>query len=193
MSISVIAGLGNPGLKYRGTRHNLGYELIDRLAEQLDSQWKTTPKFEAEIAHANFCDKKLVLVKPLTFMNSCSRSLGSILRYWNISPESLLVLYDDITLEFSKVKLSQNGSSGGHNGIADLQQHLGDHFARFRIGIGAKPYKEMDLADYVLSHLTKHEQNLLAKLAPSYLEHISLIIDSGIEAAMNIINQRTAT
>ena len=193
MSISVIAGLGNPGFKYRGTRHNLGYVLIDRLADQLDSQWKTIPKFEAEIAHANFCDKKLVLVKPLTFMNASSRSLGSILRYWSLSPDSLLVLYDDITLEFSRVKLSQNGSSGGHNGIADLQQHLGDHFARFRIGIGAKPYKEMDLADYVLSQLTKREQNLLAKLAPSYLEHISLIIDSGIEAAMNIINQRTAT
>ena len=193
MSISVIAGLGNPGPKYRNTRHNLGYDLIDRLAMQLRSQWKVVSKFEAEIAHANFRDKKLVLVKPLTFMNACSRSLGPILRHWSLSPESLLVLYDDITLEFSRVKLSQNGSSGGHNGIADLQGHLGDHFARFRIGIGAKPHKEMDLADYVLSHLTKNEQNLLAELAPSYLEHISLIIDSGTEAAMNIINQRTAT
>ena len=193
MPISVIAGLGNPGPKYRNTRHNLGYDLIDRLAMQLGTQWKSVPKFEAEIAHANFCDRKLVLVKPLTFMNACSRSLGPILRYWSLSPESLLVLYDDITLEFSRVKLSQNGSSGGHNGIADLQEHLGDHFSRFRIGIGAKPHKEMDLADYVLSHLTKNEQNLLAELAPSYLEHLSLFIDSGTEAAMNIINQRTAT
>ena len=169
MSISVIAGVGNPGPKYRNTRHNLGYDLIDRLALQLGSQWKSVPKFEAEIAHANFRDRKLVLVKPLTFMNACSRSLGPILRYWSLSPESLLVLYDDITLEFSRVKLSQNGSAGGHNGIADLQEHLGDHFSRFRIGIGAKPHKEMDLADYVLSHLTKNEQNLLAELSPSYL------------------------
>ena len=193
MSISVIAGLGNPGPKYRNTRHNLGYDLIDRLAIQLRSQWKVVPKFEAEIAYANFRDKKLVLVKPLTFMNACSRSLGPILRHWSLSPESLLVLYDDITLEFSRVKLSQYGSPGGHNGIADLQEHLGDYFARFRIGIGAKPHKEMDLADYVLSHLTKNEQNLLAELSPSYLEQISLIIDSGTEAAMNIINKRTAT
>ena len=193
MSISVIAGLGNPGPKYRNTRHNLGYDLIDRLAIQLRSQWKVVPKFEAEIAYANFCDKKLVLVKPLTFMNACSRSLGPILRHWSLSPESLLVLCDDLTLEFSRVKLSQCGSPGGHNGIADLQEHLGDHFARFRIGIGAKPHKEMDLADYVLSHLTKNEKNLLAELSPSYLEQISLIIDSGTEAAMNIINKRTAT
>ena len=107
---------------------------------QLGVQWKAAPKFEAEISHANFCDKKVVLVKPLTFANACSRSLMSYFALLELkSPESLLVLYDDITLEFSRVKLSQNGSSGGHNGIADLQEHLGDNFARFRIGTGPKP------------------------------------------------------
>lgn len=192
MSIAVIAGLGNPGLKYRNTRHNLGFECIDHLAKQLSAQWKNDPKFEAEIAQVSVNDRKLLLVKPQTFMNSSGRSLGAILRYRRLTPESLLVLYDDLTLEFGRVKLSHCGSAGGHNGITSILEQVGVGFNRYRIGIGAKPHKEMDLADYVLSQLTQAEQKILADSIPSYLEHIQLIIDSGIEPAMNLINQRTA-
>jgi len=192
MSIAVIAGLGNPGSKYRNTRHNIGFAVVDKLASKYGVVWKHEAKFEAEIAMVTHADRKLLLVKPQTFMNASGRSLGAILRYRKLSAESLLVAYDDLTLDFARAKLSVNGSAGGHNGITDLLAQVGSGFLRYRIGIGAKPHKEMDLADYVLSHFTKDEQQILADQMPTYLEHIGLVVDSGVEAAMNFINQRTA-
>ncbi|WP_269522552.1 aminoacyl-tRNA hydrolase [Coraliomargarita parva] len=194
MSIAVIAGLGNPGLKYRNTRHNVGFELVDALAERYKLGWKAEAKFEALTALGTQADgRKLLLVKPQTYMNASGRALGAILRYRKLGAESLLVCYDDLTLDFGRVKLSLNGSAGGHNGIADLLQQVGPGFARFRIGIGAKPEKSMDLADYVLSRFSKDEQETLAGQLPRYLDSVQLVVDKGIEPAMNIINQRTAT
>lgn len=194
MSIAVIAGLGNPGLKYRNTRHNVGFALVDKLAAELGAVWKMEARFEAEIATVSLgSERKLLLVKPQTFMNASGRSLGAILRYRKLPPESLLVIYDDITLDFGRAKLSLSGSAGGHNGITDLLARVGSGFLRYRIGIGAKPYKEMDLADYVLSKFSKDEQKLLADRTPLYMEHLKLIIDKETELAMNFINQRTAT
>ena len=192
MSIAVIAGLGNPGPKYRNTRHNVGFILIDQLAMKLGAVWKPEARFEALTAVVTSGERKLLLVKPQTFMNASGRSISAILRYRRLPPESLLVMYDDITLDFARAKLSHSGSAGGHNGIADLLCQVGEGFCRYRIGIGAKPHKEMDLADYVLSQFTKGEQQLLADRMPSYLEHVMLILDRGIESAMNLINQRTA-
>ncbi len=193
MSIAVIAGLGNPGPKYRNTRHNVGFVLIDRLAAKLGAVWKAEARFEAETAIVTLGERKLMLVKPKTFMNASGRALGAVLRYRKLSPESLLVIYDDITLDLARAKLSHSGSAGGHNGIADLLEQVGAGFNRYRIGIGAKPYKTMDLADYVLSPFTKDEQQLLADRMPTYLEQLLLILESGIEPAMNLINQRTAS
>jgi PTH1 family peptidyl-tRNA hydrolase len=192
MSIAVIAGLGNPGPKYRNTRHNIGFTVVDKLASKLGGVWKHEARFEAEIAVVTYDGRKLLLVKPQTFMNASGRALGAILRYRKLTAESLLVTYDDITLDFARVKLSHNGSDGGHNGISDLLAQIGSGFLRYRIGIGAKPHKEMDLADYVLSQFSKDEQQILADQMPTYLEHIRLVIDKGIEPAMNFINQRTA-
>ncbi len=193
MSITVIAGLGNPGPKYRNTRHNIGFVVVDKLASQLGGVWKHEAKFEAEVAVVTYGDRKLMLVKPQTFMNASGRALGAILRYRKLSASSLLVIYDDITLDLARAKLSHNGSGGGHNGISNLLEQVGAGFLRYRIGIGAKPHKEMDLADYVLSKFTADEQLLLADLMPTYIEHIRLVIDNGAEPAMNFINQRTAT
>jgi PTH1 family peptidyl-tRNA hydrolase len=192
MSIAVIAGLGNPGAKYRNTRHNVGFALVDKLAAKLGAGWKTECRFEADIATVSYGERKLLLVKPLTFMNASGRSLGAILRYRRLTAQSLAVVYDDITLELGRSKLSLSGSAGGHNGIRDLLAQVGPGFLRYRIGIGAKPHKEMDLADYVLSQFSKGEQQLLADQTPSYLEQFKLIIDKDPEQAMNSINQRTA-
>ena len=193
MSITVIAGLGNPGSKYRNTRHNIGFAVVDKLALKLGGVWKHEAKFEAETAVVTYGDSKLMLVKPQTFMNASGRALGAILRYRKFAAPSLMVIYDDITLDVGRPKLSLNGSGGGHNGIADLLEQVGAGFARYRIGVGAKPHKEMDLADYVLSKFTQDEQTLLAALTPTFIEHILLVIDNGTEPAMNFINQRTAT
>jgi PTH1 family peptidyl-tRNA hydrolase len=193
MPIAVIAGLGNPGSKYRNTRHNIGYALVDQLATKYGSTWKHEARFEAEVAVIQHDERKLMLLKPQTFMNASGRSLGTALRYRKLSAESLLVIYDDLTLDLGRIKLSVNGSAGGHNGIADILTQVGAGFARFRVGIGAKPHKEMDLADYVLSKFSKDEQTILADQSPIFLDQIHLILNEGIDSSMNIINQRIPT
>jgi PTH1 family peptidyl-tRNA hydrolase len=193
MSIAVIAGLGNPGQKYRNTRHNIGFDVVDRLAVRLNGTWRHEARFEAETSTVELDGRKCLLVKPQTYMNDSARSLGAVLRYHKFEPESLLVVYDDLTLDLGRAKLSAQGSAGGHNGIADLLERIGPGFLRYRIGIGAKPTKEMDLADYVLSQFKPAEREILAERMPDFIDHIRLIIDKGVETAFNIINQRKST
>lgn len=193
MSIAVISGLGNPGLKYRNTRHNIGFDVVNRLAVELGGTWRAEARFEAETTTVLYGPHKLLLVKPLTYMNDSGRSLGAVLRYYKFAPESLLVIYDDLTLDLARAKLSVKGSAGGHNGIASLLDGVGLGFARYRIGIGGKPHKDMDLADYVLSELKPTERQIFTERMPDYMDQIRLILDQGIEPAFNIINQRTPT
>ena len=134
-----------------------------------------------------------MLLKPQTFMNASGRSIGTVLRYRKLSAESLLVIYDDLTLDLGRIKLSVNGSAGGHNAIADMITQVGTGFARYRVGIGAKPHKEMDLADYVLSKFSKDELSILADRSSIFLDQIHLILNEGIESSMKTINQRIAT
>jgi len=192
MSIAVIAGLGNPGPKYRNTRHNVGFALVDALARKFRCAWKPEARFEAELATAAVGDRRILLVKPQTFMNCSGRAVGAVLRYHKFTPDRLLAVHDDIHLAFGRVKLSVGGSAGGHNGVTDLIEQLGNGFARFRVGVGEKPHKEMDLADYVLSRFGKTEIDDLQRRTPDYLNQLQLVIDKGIEPAMNIINQRIA-
>ena len=193
MPIAVIAGLGNPGSKYRNTRHNIGYALVDQLATNYGATWKHEARFEAEVAVIQYEERKLMLLKPQTFMNASGRSLGTVLRYRKLPAESMLVIYDDLTLDLGRIKLSVNGSAGGHNGIADILTQVGTGFARFRVGIGAKPHKEMDLADYVLSKFSKDELSILADRSSIFLDQIHLVLNEGIESSMKTINQRIAT
>tara|TARA_B100000989_G_scaffold270821_1_gene227196 strand:- start:879 stop:1478 length:600 start_codon:yes stop_codon:yes gene_type:complete len=193
MPIAVIAGLGNPGSKYRNTRHNIGYTLVDQLATKYGASWKHEARFEAEVAVIKYKKRKLMLLKPQTFMNASGRSLANVLRYLKLPAESILVIYDDLTLDLGRIKLSVNGSAGGHNGIADMLTKVGTGFARFRVGIGAKPHKEMDLADYVLSKFSKDELSILADRSPIFLDQIHLVLNEGIESSMITINQRIAT
>ncbi|MFT5837295.1 MAG: PTH1 family peptidyl-tRNA hydrolase [Candidatus Azotimanducaceae bacterium] len=193
MSIVVIAGLGNPGSKYRNTRHNIGFALVDLLAAKHGASWKHEARFEAEVAVIQHDKRKLMLLKPQTFMNQSGRSLGAALRYRKLPAESMLVIYDDLALDLGRIKLSVNGSAGGHNGITDLLQQVGAGFARYRVGIGAKPHKEMDLADYVLSKFSKDEQFFLANRMSLFIDQLHLILNEGLESAMNTINQRKAT
>ena len=193
MPIAVIAGLGNPGSKYRNTRHNIGFSLVDQLAAKYDAAWKHEARFEAEVAEIQHGERKLMLLKPQTFMNASGRSIGTVLRYRKLSAESLLVIYDDLTLDLGRIKLSVNGSAGGHNAIADMITQVGTGFARYRVGIGAKPHKEMDLADYVLSKFSKDELSILADRSPIFLDQIHLVLSEGIESSMITINQRIAT
>lgn len=192
MSIAVIAGLGNPGVKYRGTRHNIGFKLADKLAAKYGGAWKQEARFEAEVAVITKAGRKLMLLKPQTFMNASGRSLGAALRYRKLRPDALMVIYDDLTLDVGRSKLSVSGGAGGHNGVASILSEVGNGFARFRVGIGAKPDKSMDLAEYVLSKFSKDEATHLEERSPFFIEQIDLILNEAIESAMNTINQRKA-
>lgn len=193
MSIAVIAGLGNPGLKYRATRHNIGFSIIEAFAESLGATWKVKSRFQAKAASVTVGSHKLLLIKPETFMNDSGYSLKAVLNYEKLPATSLLVLFDDINLELGRVKLSIGGSAGGHNGVASILSQIEPDFLRYRIGIGSKPSKQIDLADYVLSKFLPDEQKILAEQTSTYLEHLQLVVDKGSVFAMNLINQRISS
>src|SRR4051812_12694635 len=131
MSISLVAGLGNPGREYENTRHNLGWVVIDALARKRGLTWKQAPQFDAEVARWDFAPGRTRwLVKPLTFMNESGRAVGAVARFYKVSPEAIAAIYDDLTIELGLVKVTTSGSAGGHNGVESLISHLGDGFAR---------------------------------------------------------------
>lgn len=193
MSIAVIAGLGNPGIKYHNTRHNIGFNIINFFARSYGVKWKHNKFFDAQVADLHFTSQRLLLIKPMTFMNNSGYSLKSALNHLNLSQKSLLVVYDDISLKLGRIKLSLSGGSGGHNGINDVFMHIGEDFARYRVGIGPKPKKNMVLADYVLSQFTNSEQEQLSACLPENMNHLLLILNQGPLEAMKTINQTNYT
>lgn len=191
MSIAVIAGLGNPGFRYRNTRHNIGFHVVDSLAESLGAKWKSEKSFQAKTAFINYNNYKLMLIKPQTFMNESGHSIKAVLDHRKLPTTSLLVIYDDINLELGRVKLSTRGSAGGHNGVSDILSKIGSEFLRYRIGIGPNSNPNINLADYVLGKFQSAEKKMLAHQSQTHLEHIQLIVDKGSTLAMNSINTRT--
>ncbi len=186
----VIAGLGNPDKQYENTRHNIGFDAIDALAE----------KYNIDISirkHRAYCGKgmingnKVVLVKPQTYMNLSGESLRSVVDYYKIDPESeLLVLFDDISLDVGQLRIRKKGSAGGHNGIKNIIANLNtQNFARIKIGVGEKP-KKMDLVDYVLGHFTKSERVLMDEAIEHAIRAAGMIVEGEMDSAMNIYNQK---
>ncbi len=190
MPVKVIAGLGNPGSKYEKTRHNAGFIVVDAFAESLSGQWAP----DRAVRHAvttkvTIGDQSIVLLKPMDFMNRSGRVLQSYCRYFRIHPSELVVIYDDITLDPGRVKISTQGGDGGHNGVADILGCLGNGFIRFRIGIGPKNNPEMDLADYVLGQLPKEHHQLLLDNMQTYWNGLISLVEQGPILTMNQFNQ----
>jgi PTH1 family peptidyl-tRNA hydrolase len=191
MSISLVAGLGNPGRDYAATRHNLGWIVVEAFARKLGLAWKAVPQFEAEIARWDRSGKPTVyLAKPLTFMNDSGTSIGALARYYKIPPASIVAIYDDLTIDLGRVKISVTGSAGGHNGVASLLEHLGDGFIRYRLGIGPKDPPQMDLKDFVLGKFSENQHALVTQQLPAYLSGLDLLLSRGVDAAMNQLNRR---
>ena len=188
--IKVIAGLGNPGNAYAHTRHNVGFMVIDSLAGHLGWSWKRSLRFRGMWCKGVWGGKEMYLVKPHTFMNASGRSLQSVLKYLKLLPSQLMCVYDDITLPTGRLKLSVGGSDGGHNGIKDIMNLLGNDFTRFRIGVGQKAHPEMDLKDHVLSRFSDEEETLIEKQMEFYRNSIGLVLERGPMLAMNTINQK---
>jgi PTH1 family peptidyl-tRNA hydrolase len=191
MSISLVAGLGNPGREYASTRHNLGWVVIEAFAEKLGLVWKAQPQFQAEVARWDRVGRATYyLVKPLTFMNDSGSAVASVARFYKVPPASITAIYDDLNIDLGLMKVSVTGSAGGHNGVASLLEHIGDGFVRYRLGIGPKDPPQMDIKDFVLGKFTPDQQILVTQQLAQYLSGLDLLLSRGAEAAMNQLNRR---
>ena len=163
----LIAGLGNPGANYAKTRHNAGFRAVDALAQKLNVKIDRA-KFRGLYAQANYKGQKLVLLKPQTFMNLSGLSVMDAARYYKLPPERIVVLFDDVSLDVGRLRVRAEGSAGGHNGIKSVIGALNSQsFPRVKIGVGAKPHPDYELADWVLSNFTKDEEAILKSVRES--------------------------
>lgn len=184
----IIAGLGNPGRKYAHTRHNAGYEAIDRLADQYGIRIETE-KFRALTGTGVINGQKVLLLKPLTYMNASGESVRAACDFYKIDPEeAFLVLYDDISLPPGQLRVRAKGSAGGHNGIKSLIAHLGtQNFARVKIGVGEKP-QGYDLVDYVLGHFPEDEWTTMTDAFSRAAEAAAMLLTEDVQTVMNRFN-----
>mgnify|MGYP003310907711 CR=1 FL=1 len=186
----VIAGLGNPGKEYEGTRHNAGFMVIDELSKRygIDVLEK---KHKAIIGKGVIDGQKVILAKPQTYMNLSGESIRELLDYYKADPETeFLVLCDDIELDVGSVRIRKKGSAGGHNGLKNIILHTGtENFKRVRMGVGGKPPK-MDLADWVLGHFPKDESENLAQGIKTAADAAVMILNDEIDKAMNQFNRK---
>lgn len=191
MSITLVAGLGNPGREYQDTRHNLGWMVIDAFAREKGLSWEYVSRFEAEIAKWGRPDRTVCyLVKPLTYMNNSGRSLSALARFHKLQPASVTVVYDEYTIDLGRLKVTTSGSAGGHNGVESILHLLGDGFIRYRVGIGPKHPREMDIKDFVLGKFTPAQQVKITQSIPYFINGLDLLLDQGVERAMNTLNRR---
>lgn len=184
----LIVGLGNPGKQYERTRHNAGFRAIDSLASQLGCKIDKG-KFQGLYGQTTFQGTKLFLLKPQTFMNLSGRSVLQLSAYYNIPPQRIIVMFDDISLAPGRLRIRAEGSAGGHNGIKSIIQELGSQdFPRVKIGVGAKPHAEQDLADWVLSTFSASEEKDLSFALPHAGNAALCIIQNGVPEAANRFN-----
>lgn len=189
MSIAVIVGLGNPGPTYSGTRHNLGFIVVDAFAQAIGASWGYERRFKAEVAKGSVAGQVVHLIKPLTYMNLSGESVSAFLRYYDYSLSSICVLHDETAFPLGKARLTVTQGSGGHNGVQSLIQHLGCGFLRYRLGIGEKTHPAMDLAEYVLGPFSSQEQSTLAIALPTFINGLQLLVTQGSAKAMNTLNR----
>lgn len=191
MSISLVAGLGNPGREYSDTRHNLGWVLIDAFAQQKGLVWQYQSQFEADVARWDRPgESPCFFIKPLTYMNESGRAVSAFARYYKIPTEKIAAIYDEFTIDLGLVKVTLSGSAGGHNGVTSLLRTLGDGFTRYRLGIGPKDPPQMDIKNFVLGKFTPSQQTLINQTLDHYLNGLNLLLTSGVEQAMNTLNRR---
>jgi PTH1 family peptidyl-tRNA hydrolase len=184
--VKAIVGLGNPGSQYKGTRHNVGFDVVEELARRASIGFESAPA-EALIAKWRRADEPVLLVKPLTFMNLSGQAVGELARYFKIEVADLIVVVDEVHLPLGKVRARKRGSAGGHNGLKSVIAHLGDEFARLRLGVG-RGGDQRNLADHVLSRFEKDEAAEVERMTTRAADAAEMFIASGIEAVMNAFN-----
>ncbi len=181
----MIVGLGNPGLEYDGSRHNVGFAAMDALCEDAGVKCGKM-KFDAYTGDAVIGGKRVLLLKPLTYMNNSGQAVGAAARFYKIPTQNILVMFDDISLEPGVVRLRRKGSAGGHNGIKDIIAVLGsEDFPRIKIGVGAKPHPDYDLKDWVLGKFRGDEKDKVNDALATTVKAVKEILARGIDSAMN--------
>ena len=184
----IIAGLGNPEPKYEITRHNAGFLAIDRIADNANVSIKKM-KFHALIGEAELGGERCLLLKPLTYMNKSGEAIAEAMRYYQIPPERVLILFDDISLDPGKLRIRQKGSAGGHNGIKSIiEMTKSSDFPRIKIGVGKKPHPDYDLADWVLGKFAGEDKKAIDAAIKRAADAVEAIIRDGAEKAMGKFN-----
>ena len=188
----MIAGLGNPGREYQNTRHNIGFDVIDRIADAYHIEM-SDKKHKAISGRGVIDGTKVILVKPQTYMNLSGESIRQIADYYDVdTTEELIVIHDDISLDVGQIRIRTKGSAGGHNGLKNIILNLGhDRFARIKVGVGEKP-KGYDLADYVLGHFTTEERKVLETSGEHADEAVRMVLAGDPEGAMNRFNTKVS-
>jgi peptidyl-tRNA hydrolase, PTH1 family len=186
LPVKLIVGLGNPGSQYKGTRHNIGFAVIDEIARRAAVGFESAPA-EAVIAKWRRPDGGALLAKPLTFMNLSGQAVGEIARYFKVDVPDVLIVVDEVQLPLGRLRARARGSAGGHNGLKSVIAHLGDDFSRLRIGVG-RGEQQRDLADHVLSRFEKEEAAEVERMTTRAADAAEMFITSGIEAVMNAFN-----
>jgi PTH1 family peptidyl-tRNA hydrolase len=182
--LKAIVGLGNPGSEYAGTRHNVGFDVVDELARRWGAtlkKWKST----AEVAVVR--DRDAILVKPKTYMNHSGQAVAAIMTFYRIPPEDVLVIVDEVQLPLGRLRLRPSGSAGGHNGLKSVVEHVGSEFPRLRIGI-ERGDRQRDLADRVLSHFEPGEREVIGRAIERAADAVETFSADGIGVAMNRFN-----
>ena len=183
----IIAGLGNPESKYDKTRHNIGFRLIDELAVRNGITFSDR-KHNGLVGKGIISGEKVILLKPLTYMNLSGECVGPAADYYKVEPENVIILFDDISLDVGRIRIRKKGSAGGHNGIKSIIAHLGsENFLRLKFGVGDKP-KEMDLADYVLGRFSSQDEATVSEGIKRACEAVECMIGEGCDVAMNKYN-----
>lgn len=187
--MKVIVGLGNPGDKYKNTRHNFGFIITGELASKYDIEGKFSSKFNSIIGKGCIGGENVLIVQPMAFMNLSGDPLVKILNWYNIDPEELLVVFDDVSLDFGKIRFRPSGSDGGHNGIKSIIKSLGGFkdFARLKVGIGPKP-DFMPLEAYVLQEFSSSEKEHISKIVSVSIDGIETFLKEGIAETRNRFN-----
>ena len=187
--MKLIAGLGNPGRDYAGTRHNIGFGVITRISDQYNIPL-SSKEHKAVCGKGFIGGEKVILAQPQTYMNLSGESVRSIADYYKIEPEDIIIAFDDIDLEVGQLRVRRKGSAGGHNGIKSIIQHLGtNEFPRVKVGVGAKP-EGGDLVRHVLGRFSREDEKAMGEVLDLAVEAVELIVTEGVDSAMNRYNAK---
>ena len=186
----IVVGLGNPGAEYLHTRHNAGFLAIDYICNKYNARVNKSAH-KALVGEATIGGKRVLLVKPQTYMNLSGESIKSALDFYKIKPENLIVIYDDISLDVGRLRVRRDGSAGGHNGIKSIIANIGTQiFPRIKVGVGQKPHPDYDLASWVLSEFKNDELKALEGTFPTVCEGLEKILTASIDDAMQVCNKK---